>query len=235
MRYKKENILPLNNSEEKPSKLRPLKKSVEEIPPLSDWTDEDLMLAFGEGNEEAFVELVKRYEKQIFNYMYRMVNNWHIAEDLTQDVFMALVNNASRYHPTAKFSTYIYTIASNIISKEWGKQNRRPKFFSLSHWFGGDKDVDDLEKGSPAEYLADPNFDILKQTEHKEVSEAINEALKKIPPHQREAFVLRRFLELSYEEIADILDIPIGTAKTRVLRAERALRPFLSQFRDYKG
>ena len=67
MGFNKENILPLNNDEKKPSKLRPLKKSVEEIPPLSDWTDEDLMLAFGEGNEEAFVELVKRYEKQIFN------------------------------------------------------------------------------------------------------------------------------------------------------------------------
>lgn len=231
MRIKKEKILPIEGGKEELSNLRPLKKESEKSP-LAEWTDEDLMLAFGEGNEEAFIELVRRYEKQIFNYMYRMVHNWHIAEDLTQDVFMALVNNANRYHPSAKFSTYIYTIASNIISKEWGKQNRRPKFFSLSQWFGGDKDPDDSERSSPAEYLADPNFDILKQTECREISEAINEALKKIPSHQKEAFILRRFLELSYEEIADILDIPVGTVKTRVLRAERALRPFLSQFRE---
>lgn len=234
MGLKRENKYPADEGQEKASRLYSLKRLGEESS-FAEWTDEDLMLAFGEGNEEAFVELVRRYEKQIFNYMYRMVHNWHIAEDLTQDVFMALVNNASRYHPSAKFSTYIYTIASNIISKEWGKQNRRPKFFSLSHWIGSDRDSEDSEKGNPAECLADPNFDILKRTECKEVSEAINEALKKIPAHQREAFVLRRFLELSYEEIADILDIPVGTVKTRVLRAERALRPFLSDFRDYSG
>ncbi|MCX8065607.1 MAG: RNA polymerase sigma factor [Candidatus Hydrogenedentes bacterium] len=232
MRVKRENILPFEDSKENFSKSYVLREKSRELP-LSEWTDEDLMLAFGDGNEEAFVEIVSRYEKQIFNYMYRMVHNWHIAEDLTQEVFMALVNNATRYHPSAKFSTYIYTIASNIISKEWNKQNRRPKFFSLSQWLSGEKNNEDIEKGNPIEHLADSNFDILKQTACKEISEAVNEALKKIPPHQREAFVLRRFLELSYEEIADILDIPVGTVKTRVLRAERALRPFLSQFRDH--
>lgn len=234
IRENKNNIFLPKSSKEKPIRSYILREKSEELP-LTEWTDEDLMLAFGEGNEDAFVEIVNRYEKQIFNYMYRMVHNWHIAEDLTQEVFMALVNNANRYHPSAKFSTYLYTIASNIISKEWNKQSRRPKFFSLSQWLIGDKNNDDPENGNPSEFLADKSLDILKQAECKEISEAINEALKKIPPHQREAFVLRRFLELSYEEIAEILDIPVGTVKTRVLRAERALRPFLSQFRDYLG
>ena len=66
-----------------------------------------------------------------------------------------------------------------------------------------------------------------------EISEAVNQALRELPPHQREAFVLRRFRDLSYEEIAEITEAPIGTAKSRVVRAERALRPLLERFREY--
>ncbi|HOK09425.1 MAG TPA: sigma-70 family RNA polymerase sigma factor [Candidatus Hydrogenedens sp.] len=201
--------------------------------PLADWKDEDLMLAFGEGNEEAFAELLRRHERSVFNYMYRMIHNWHIAEELTQEVFMAIVSNASRYQPTAKFTTYLFTIASNIISKEWGLQNRRPRFFSLSQWWNSKDSPDDNHDWSPIEHQADPRLSVWKKTKCKEISEAINEALKKIPVEQRETFVLRRFLDLSYEEIANIMDIPIGTAKTRVLRTERALRPYLEEFREY--
>ena len=81
--------------------------------------------------------------------------------------------------------------------------------------------------------MGDERADVLGAFQRGEISEAVNEALRYLPEHQREAFVLRRFRDLSYEEIAEITDAPVGTAKSRVVRAERALRPLLERFREY--
>ncbi len=197
--------------------------------PLSEWNDEALMLEHGRGSEEAFALLVQRHQKSVLNYVFRMVRNRHIAEELTQEVFVALVKNGQRYQPTAKFTTYLYTIASNIVSKEWARQKRRPRFFSLSAWWsqGGDDGFD------PLEHIGDERANVVTGFQRGEISEAVNAALKHLPEHQREAFVLRRFQELAYHEIAEILDVPVGTVKSRVVRAERALRPHLERFREY--
>jgi len=197
---------------------------------ITEWEDEALMLAHGEGSEEAYAELVRRHQRGVLNYTYRMVQNRHIAEELTQEVFIALVKNAGRYEPRAKFTTYLYTIASNIISKEWARQKRRPKFFSLSAWWSSRDDEDGFD---PLEHIGDERADVEVSFERGEISEAINQALRHLPEHQREAFVLRRFQELSYEEIASVLDVPVGTVKSRVVRAERALRPHLEKYREY--
>ncbi|MEK7792994.1 MAG: sigma-70 family RNA polymerase sigma factor [Candidatus Hydrogenedentota bacterium] len=191
--------------------------------------DEDLMLEHAGGSEPAYEELVRRHQKGVLNYMYRMVQNRHVAEELTQDVFLALVRNAVRYQPTAKFTTYLYAIASNMVSKEWLRRKRRPKVFSL---FGWAKEGD--EPGfNPVEHAADARADTLAAFRRGEVSEAVNEALQHLPEHQREAFVLRRFEDMSYEDIAQVTQVPVGTAKSRVVRAERALRPLLEAFREY--
>jgi len=159
-----------------------------------------------------------------------MVHNRQIAEELSQEVFVALVKNARRYQPTAKFTTYLYTIASNIVSKEWTRQKRRPRRCSLSGWWSGHDDEDTFD---PVEHASDENANVLMAFQQGEISEAVNAALKYLPEHQREAFVLRRFQDLSYEEIAAILDVPVGTVKSRVVRAERGLRPYLEKFREY--
>lgn len=198
--------------------------------PLSERGDEELMLAHGQGDEASFEELVRRHQKPVLNFIYRMVQNRHIAEELTQEVFIALVRNGQRYQPTAKFTTYMYTIASNIVSKEWLRQKRRPKLFSLSAMLGIKNNEDTFD---PLEHIADERADVQRHYRHEEIGEAVNQALKSLPDHQREAFVLRRFQDLSYEEIAAITDAPVGTAKSRVVRAERALRPLLERFRDY--
>lgn len=200
--------------------------------PVTEWTDEALMLAHGEGLEDAFAELVRRHQRGVLNYIFRMVHNRHVAEELTQEVFLALVKNGGRYQPTAKFTTYLYTIASNIVSKEWTRQKRRPKLFSLSNWWSGWGDHHD-EEMDPFEHSADENANVLLEFQRGEISEAVNAALKHLPEHQREAFVLRRFQDLSYEDIARITDVPVGTVKSRVVRAERALRPYLDRFREY--
>jgi RNA polymerase sigma-70 factor (ECF subfamily) len=198
--------------------------------PISERSDEALMLDHGAGNEAAFEELVRRHQKPVLNFIYRMVQNRHIAEELTQEVFIALVKNGQRYQPTAKFTTYMYTIASNIVSKEWLRQKRRPKLFSLTAMLGkrGEEDAFD-----PLEHVGDERANVQDSFQRGEIGEAVKAALKSLPEHQREAFVLRRFQDLSYEEIANITDAPIGTAKSRVVRAERALRPLLERFREY--
>ncbi|HIJ72939.1 MAG TPA: sigma-70 family RNA polymerase sigma factor [Candidatus Hydrogenedentes bacterium] len=197
--------------------------------PLRERSDEALMLEHGRGSEEAFAELVRRHQKGVLNYTYRMVQNRHVAEELTQEVFLALVKSAQRYRPVAKFTTYLYSIASKIVSKEWVRRKRRPRTLTVSGWRGKDRD----REHDPLEHVGDDRADVLDYFERGEISEAVNEALQYLPEHQREAFVLRRFRDLPYEEIAEITGAPVGTAKSRVVRAERALRPLLEQFREY--
>jgi len=197
--------------------------------PLGEWSDEALMLEHGKGSEEAYTVLVRRHQRGVLNYTYRMVQNRHIAEELTQEVFLALVKNGSRYQPTAKFTTYLYTIASNIVSKEWARRKRRPKFFSLSGWWNNEED----DSFNPLDHVGDEKANVLAAFQRGEISEAVNEALRHLPEHQRETFVLRRFQDLSYEEIAEVLEVPVGTIKSRIVRAERALRPYLEKYREY--
>ena len=198
--------------------------------PIADMGDEDLMLKHGRGSEEAFAELLQRHQRGVLNYVYRMVQNRQVAEEITQEVFLALVRNAQRYKPTAKFTTYLYAIASNMVSKEWLRRKRRPKLFSLfAPWSGQSDD----EAFHPLSQVCDEKADTLRAYKKTEVSEAVNEALQHLPAHQREAFVLRRFQDLSYNEISEITKVPIGTAKSRVVRAEQALRPLLAEYREY--
>ncbi len=219
-------VIQFNRADTATPNLRVVDVNREE--PLSSWSDEALMLEHGHGVEAAYEELVLRHQRGVLNYIYRMVNNRQIAEELTQEVFLALVKNAQRYQPTAKFTTYLYAIASNVVSKEWARQKRRPRFFSLNRWFG-----DTEEEFNPMEHVGDAKVDVLAEFQRGEISEAINAALKYLPEHQREAFVLRRFQDVPYDEIARILDVPVGTVKSRVVRAERALRPYLEKFREY--
>lgn len=200
-------------------------------PALSELSDEDLMLRHADGVELAFNELVRRHQRGILNYMFRMVQNRQVAEELTQEVFMALVKNAKRYEPRAKFTTYLYTIASNIVSKEWLRQKRRPKLFSFQAPWGRKKNSD--EEFDPIEHVGDERACVVAQFEQGEVTAAVTEALQHLPEHQREAFVLRRFQDVPYEDIASITGAPIGTVKSRVVRAERALRPLLKSYREY--
>ena len=197
--------------------------------PIADRPNEQLMLDHGRGSEEAFEELVRRHQKGVLNYVHRMVQNRQIAEEVTQEVFLALVKNGARYRPTAKFTTYLYAIASNMVSKEWLRRKRRPKLLSIFPWSrSNDSGEFDLIANA-----RDERADSVAAYRRGEVSEAVNEALQFLPEHQREAFVLRRFRDLPYEEIASITKVPIGTAKSRVVRAERALRPHLEAFREY--
>ena len=145
--------------------------------PVRERADEDLMLDHAQGQEDAFEELVRRHQKGVLNYTFRMVQNRQIAEELTQEVFIALVRNAQRYQPTAKFTTYLYTIASNIVSKEWLRRKRRPLLFSLSGGWGKKDSEDDFD---PMEHVGDERANIMVAFQRGEVSEAVNTALPRV-------------------------------------------------------
>lgn len=211
-------------------RLRPF-ETPDALPTLSEMDDDALMQAHQEGSDAAFEELVRRYQRSIFSYIFRMLQNKHIAEELTQEVFLALVRNTDRYEPRGKFAAYLFAIASNKIHKEWEQRKRRPKVFSLSFWHNSEGASENTRE--PAETLSDDKACVVDAFKRKEVAQAVNDALKHLPEHYREAFVLRRFLDLSYEEIAEITDCPVGTIKSRVVRAERGLRPHLERFREY--
>lgn len=199
--------------------------------PPREQCDEALMLAYAEGDEAAFAELLRRHQRGVLNYIYRLVSDRQTADELTQEVFLALVRNAKRYQPTAKFTTYLYKIASNLVSKEWARRKRRPLLLSLSERFR--RRDSDPEEYSPLEHVADVRANTADRLEQTEITEAVNRALRSLPDHQREAFVLRRFSDVPYEEIAEIVNAPVGTVKSRVVRAERALRPLLEAYREY--
>lgn len=199
--------------------------------PLEERSSEWLMLEHGKGSEEAFAVLVRRHQKGMLNYMYRMIQNRQVAEELTQEVFLALVKNARRYEPTAKFTTYLYAIASNIVSKEWVRRKRRLKLFDIGAFWN--RNGRGAEEYDPLDSVSDERASVFKAFQRGEVSEAVNAALQELPAHQREAFVLRRCQDLSYEEVASVTNSPVGTVKSRIVRAERALRPLLARFEDY--
>ena len=125
------------------------------------------MLQQAQGDDAAFSVLVNRHQRAVLNYVYRMVQNRSIAEEITQEVFLALVKNAQRYKPTAKFTTYLYTIASNMVSKEWLKRRRRPKVFSLfSSWRGDGED----ENFHPLDHAADEKADVMEFMKRSEIT-----------------------------------------------------------------
>ena len=215
-------------------KTKPLLHTLQEVGtpiPLREMEDDALLVAHQKGSESAFEELVRRYQRNIFSYIYRMLQNKHIAEELTQEVFLALVKNMERYEPQGKFAAYLFAIASNKIHKEWEQRKRRPKFFSLSFW---NSDLEATDNGNtPLDTLQDTKACVEEAFKRTEISDAVNEAIKHLPEHYREAFVLRRFLELSYEEIAEMTDLQMNAIRTNLSRARKKVRDEFLKLNDH--
>ncbi|MGH9789520.1 MAG: RNA polymerase sigma factor, partial [Candidatus Acidiferrales bacterium] len=167
---------------------------------LSQRSDEELMLSFKRGDGPAFDELFARYKNAIYGYIRRRVDDPGRAEEIAQDVFLALVRHRNGYEVTASFRTYLYRIAMNRIASEYRKQKER----------------DPLPEETPAA-ATDPA-----------VVQQVRDALAQLEPHEREIVLLREYQGLSYDEIAQVLDVPVGTVRSRLFRAKMALRDLLS-------
>ena len=183
------------------------------------YSDEKLILRFQEGDINAYNELVKRYKDRLLNFVLRYFNNVEQAEDVVQDTLIKLYTHASYYKNVAKFSTWIFTIAKNNALTELRK-NKRKKTDSLLT-----EDWQIIDINSKEESLD-------SKVQNEIAIDQLNKFLDEIPENFRIAVVLRDFQELSYEEISKILEIPIGTIKSRINRGRIQLAEKMKHFKE---
>jgi len=184
---------------------------------FNDLTDEELILEFqSSGNEKVFEILVSRFKNPLINYVYRFLGDYDSCVDVVQDTFIKVYRYKDNYSSLAKFSTWIYTIAGNLARTEYQRKRRR-NFFSINS-YGEEKKTFDIPDEA---YRPDV------QTDMKMKSEIIQKALLKIRDTYREAVILRDIQELSYEEISEIMQIEIGTVKSRINRGRAELQKYL--------
>ena len=184
-------------------------------------TDEELISRFQDGDVYAFEQIVHRYKDPLVNFIYNYLGNRIDAEDVIQETFLRVFKNKHLYRNIAKFSTWIYTIASNLAKTELRRRRRR-RILSLSQMGYEDKDYDVPDTlGSPERIVGG---------EMK--GQMIRKEIEALPIKFREVVVLRDIQEFSYEEISKILNIPIGTVKSRVNRGRLRLQKKLKHLLD---
>ncbi|TAN41658.1 MAG: sigma-70 family RNA polymerase sigma factor [Nitrospirae bacterium] len=184
--------------------------------------DLGLVNKFKEGDISAFEELVLKYRDRIYNLCAYMLGNAHEAEDAAQDTFIKAYQGLSRFKPDAAFYTWLYRIAVNTCID----YRRRPFFESLFRRSDtGEEVVIEHPSASPT-----PE----REYESKQIQQALQTALKKLSPKLRAVIVLKEFEGLSYEEMADTLDVSIGTVKSRISRARDELKILLKGFTEQK-
>jgi len=165
-------------------------------------SDETLMLEFQRGSRPAFEELFARYKEPLSGFFRRRLASTEVAEDLTQETFMAVIRASERYQPKALFRTYLYSIALNLLTAERRKLARNAPLANET-----------------VENAADSVF-------------WVREALQKLEPSDREILMLREYEQLSYLEIGELLHIPINTVRSRLFRSRMALKSHLEPARE---
>ena len=192
---------------------------------MEEETDEDLMLAFAQGNAQAFERLYERHRKPIFNFILRSVHSVELAEELMQDVFMRVIQNAQSYTRQAKFTTWLYTIARNICIDAYRRKRHRVMLSLQQSALGSaQEDGPTLEQALEDREASGKSED---KTFFQQVQHRLEAGLEGLPPEQREVFLLREVSHLSYKEIADIVGTLENTVKSRMRYALEYLRRHL--------
>src|SRR5664279_1350777 len=185
--------------------------------------DAALMLRVKQGDTGAFAELVDKYKQPVMNVVCRTLRDATEAEDLAQNVFVQVYKSAHRYKQTAKFSTWLFTIARNLCLNEIRRRSRHPaESIEESHAEHEDQPRQQYEDKSQ---IAPPD-NLL----HGELAQKIEEALAGLPENQRTAILLCRQDELSYEEIAEILDCSLSATKSLIHRGRETLKEKLKPY-----
>jgi RNA polymerase sigma-70 factor, ECF subfamily len=186
-------------------------------------SDHALIEATRSGDEAAFAEIVERYRGSITNYLYRFLGDYEEAVDLSQETFVRLYFAVDRYHTEYAFSTYIYRIATNLAISELRRRKRR-RILSLTGLFQGEEDGSvDFQ---PPDSRNLPDKDLIEG----ERSRQIGRAIAALPDKYRAPIVLREIEERTYEEIAEILGLGLGTTKSRISRARGLLKEKLKNY-----
>ncbi len=185
---------------------------------FNDFSDEELILEFQKNNtERAFEILVQRYKNPLVNFVFRYLGDYESCVDVVQETMIKVYRYKDTYQSIAKFSTWIYTIAGNLAKTELQRRKRR-SILSINA-FGKDND-EDYE-------IPDENYRPDTITDSGIKDEIIQKAFMKVSEAYRKAVILRDIQELSYEEIADIMGITVGTVKSRINRGRAQLQKLL--------
>jgi RNA polymerase sigma-70 factor (ECF subfamily) len=180
--------------------------------------DVELVQTAVAGREASFEELVRRYQRPIAAYVYRMVGDYDSALDLTQEVFIKVYNSLNRYRPEFNFSTWIYKIAHNAAIDHLRRHAVREQVLS------GTVDGERREVMIESRRLTPE-----QESERKERRSEIESVVQLLQASYRELIVLRHSHDLSYDEIAEVTGLPLGTVKNRLFRAREAMRDLLLQ------
>jgi RNA polymerase sigma-70 factor (ECF subfamily) len=195
--------------------------------PVGTASDQEVVLAARRGSQAAYRELLRRYERPVFSLIYRMVRDRELAEDLAQETFIKALNALDSYRPEYKFSSWIFKIANNAAID----QLRRRELDTLS--------LDGAPGAETPEAIEATSLQIggkgespLEELEAKEIGTAIERAIGRLRPEYRSCILLRHVEGRAYEEIAEMLDLPLGTVKTYIHRARNELRTYLSDLKE---
>lgn len=177
--------------------------------------DSAVVSAFLAGEERAFQELVDRYQTRLLNFIYRTIGDRERAEDLVQEVFIRVYRHLHRFDRSKKFSTWIYTIASNLAKNELRNRSRNPLVLFQAirkNWQDDDRPLQFEDHTSRPD-------DMYRK---RHLRDLVEQSVDRLPEHHRQVFVLRELEGKSYEEIAEITSCNLGTVKSRLNRARNA-------------
>ncbi len=174
------------------------------------------------GEKEAFEMIIQKYQSPLVNYVGRMVKENELARDISQEVFIKAYSSLHSFRQEYKFKTWLFKIASNSVIDYWRK--KKINAFSIDQQYNLDGDSVPFQ-------IPSTNRSMDKTVELHEVRERIEELLDKLPPSLKELFVWRHINDLSYEEMAEIKGIPVGTIKNRVFQGKEMLRKYMERDR----
>jgi RNA polymerase sigma-70 factor, ECF subfamily len=204
--------------------MSPDRHQLETVPPAhADWTEDlQLVTRLQSGEETAYEELIARFQQPIYSLVHRLVDDQSDASDVTQDVFLKVFRSIGSFRGQSSLKTWIYRIAVNEAHnrRRWFGRHRRPEVGLETQEEGSRGLIDSLCDHSRSPY---------EQALNEEWRTAIHKALDGLNPVFRSAVVLRDIEDLSYEEIADVLEVSLGTVKSRILRGREALRRSLTE------
>jgi len=190
-------------------------------------SDQQIVAWAQDGAELAFRELVRRYQRPVFSLIYRMVRDRETAEDLAQETFIKVLNAVDSYRPEHKFSSWIFKIANNAAIDHL--RRRDPDLLSLD---GAPDAVSADRQEATSLQVRDLGESPLDELQARELGSHIETAIARLRPEYRACIMLRHVEGRAYEEIAAILDLPLGTVKTYIHRARAELRDMLGSLRD---
>lgn len=192
--------------------------------------DEELMERYREGDVRAFEVLLARHEKKVFHFIYRMVRDQELANDLLQETFLRVVRNADGYTRKARFTTWLYTIARNVSIDALRKASHR-RHQSLDAPRGG-RDGDG-EGRALIEKVAGDSPDGERHAQAEEITRRVRHAVEQLSDEQREVFVMRQFQGMPFKEIAAVVGVSENTAKSRMRYALENLRLALADYAQH--